>query len=136
MEAAIIILCVAVLVLGIVGGKPWGWLAGALALLALLMLVLHWNPFHASRSTEEGSKHFASDGGEALDHGMYAALANHRALAQRSSGHLHIEARGAGAAFFGAFDVVGALGCLGFVVQTAEAEGDRFASHGADPLSS
>ena len=33
---AFIFLCVAVLVLGIAGGKPYGWLAAALAVVALL----------------------------------------------------------------------------------------------------
>lgn len=31
-----ILLCVAVLVLGVAAGKPWGWCAGVLAIAALL----------------------------------------------------------------------------------------------------
>ena len=37
---AIIFLCVAVLVLGVAAGKPFGWAAAALAIIALLSAVL------------------------------------------------------------------------------------------------
>lgn len=33
---AFILLCVAVLVLGIAGGKPWGWVAAGLSLVSLI----------------------------------------------------------------------------------------------------
>jgi hypothetical protein len=36
----IILLCVATLVLGIAGGRPFGWAAAGLALVALLVTVL------------------------------------------------------------------------------------------------
>lgn len=42
MSAAFIILCVAVLVAGICMGRPWGFVIGALALIALLLAVGAW----------------------------------------------------------------------------------------------
>ncbi len=39
---AIILLCVAVIVLSVPAGKPYGWLALGLAVVALIAAVLHW----------------------------------------------------------------------------------------------
>lgn len=39
---AFILLCVAVIVLSVAMGKPYGWLALALTVVALLSAVVHW----------------------------------------------------------------------------------------------
>ena len=41
---AIILLCVALIVLSVPSGKPYGWVSLGLAVLALLVEVLRWNP--------------------------------------------------------------------------------------------
>lgn len=42
MSIAVVLLCVAVLVLGVVSQKPYGWIATGLAVLALILHVAHW----------------------------------------------------------------------------------------------
>lgn len=43
--AAMIILCIAVIILAIAAPKPAGWVALGISALSLLMVALRWNPF-------------------------------------------------------------------------------------------